>query len=74
MSRKLKIFAVLLCNFGELLTFAFYSCQVVKKAGLIIKPIRFEDVDPHEKVENNRSRRQQQQMSNRKSKGKSNKI
>ncbi|XP_027098908.1 uncharacterized protein [Coffea arabica] len=45
--------------------------EVVKKAGLIIKPIRFEDVDPHEKVENNRSKRQKQQMS--KSKGKSNK-
>ncbi|XP_027178713.1 U3 small nucleolar RNA-associated protein 14 homolog A [Coffea eugenioides] len=45
--------------------------EVVKKAGLIIKPIRLEDVDPHEKVENNRSKRQKQQMS--KSKGKSNK-
>lgn len=45
--------------------------EVLKKAGLIIKPIRFEDVDPHEKVENNRSRRQKQQKSRRK--GKSNK-
>lgn len=44
---------------------------MVKKAGVIIKPIKYQDVNPHERVEEHGSRRQKQQKI--KNKGKSNK-
>ncbi|KAL3531478.1 hypothetical protein ACH5RR_010800 [Cinchona calisaya] len=45
--------------------------EVVKKAGVIIKPIKYKDINPHERVEDHGNRRQKQLKS--KNKGKSNK-
>lgn len=38
--------------------------QVVKKSGVIIKPIEFEEVDPHQKVEEHKQKGQKQKRKN----------
>lgn len=49
--------------------------QVVKKAGVIIKPVKFEEVDPNEKGddENPRSHQKQKQRPKKKGSNKTNK-
>lgn len=42
--------------------------QVVKKAGMIIKPVKFEEVDPNEKVDEEHPRSHQKQKSKKSSK------
>lgn len=43
--------------------------QVVKKAGLIIKPIEFKEVNPHENTEDHKRSGQKQKMKKSKSNG-----
>ncbi|XP_031256151.1 U3 small nucleolar RNA-associated protein 14 homolog A [Pistacia vera] len=43
--------------------------EVKKKSGIIIKPIKFEEVNPHEKTEEHKSRGQKQKMNKNKSDG-----
>lgn len=42
--------------------------QVVKKSGVIIKPIEFEEVDPHQKVEEHKQNGKKQKRKNSKTK------
>lgn len=46
--------------------------EVVKKSGVIIKPIKFKDINPHEKADNHTNKRTKQQKSKSKSGGKAN--
>ncbi|KAJ0010778.1 hypothetical protein Pint_33830 [Pistacia integerrima] len=43
--------------------------EVKKKSGIIIKPIKFEEVNPHEKTEEHKSRGQKQKMNKNQSDG-----
>lgn len=46
---------------------AIHFTQVVKKSGVIIKPIEYEEVDPHRKVEEQKQGGQKQKRKNGKS-------
>lgn len=47
--------------------------QVVKKAGLIIKPIEFKEVNPHENTEDHKRSGQKQKMKSKSNGGKTSK-